>query len=662
MRRALKNYKVEIILFLSALIVQLVVFFLTWLYGEGGFLWSSDAEGYFEIGKNLAAGKGFILHPAFGPQALRVPGYPLFIAFWYLIFSRISFVVLTQNLLSAANVVLVYIFGKRFFGNSTGLLASLFFMFESQRLQNSNQLMSETLFISFFIVGIYHFLSYLAGVHTKKIILSGIFLGLATLTKPVTQFLPIVLLAFLLIYGTVRQRHKSVFWGGFVFMAAFVAVLSPWLIRNKIHFGTFSLSATGGANLYYVNAAHFLESKAKVIGKEVNVYKDLTEQAIQELGFVPPVEGDPTRLFLNYGVFDFKYDTYFRNKSLEIVSSDWPFYLKLHLKRLLVFMIESSASRSWSAVLAGLSPPSVIFYPVLFWGGRVFWSALLAVLLFGFLTRRTWKEVVFSKYVLFALIIFYFANLTGLNYDAPRMRLPVNPLFFLLVADQIVRFKKRGNHEVRHEHKSMAEVYQQVPANYWDESWKRSPLQRLWHTGTLRAVQEEVKKIPRGLKLLDIGCGSGFALEKITRTRSDLDVYGVDIAPHLIEYAREHRPHIKFQVAEGEGLPFPDAEFQAVTSLDVLEHLVDLDAGLREARRVLAPDGTLIVLVALETNPLFRLVWWLWSHLKGRIWHEAHLRVFTQASLREAVERAGFRVEKIKSVNLGMSTVLRAQK
>lgn len=214
---------------------------------------------------------------------------------------------------------------------------------------------------------------------------------------------------------------------------------------------------------------------------------------------------------------------------------------------------------------------------------------------------------------------------------------------------------------MRH-HKHLEDVYNQVPADYWDLSFNTNFLQRLWHSGTQRVVRNSITLLPTGAKLLDVGCGSGFTLAKVTSERPDLQVYGVDVTTHLIEYARTIRPYITFAVASGERLPFSDKEFDCVTYLDIIEHLVDPKGALKESRRVLKDGGMFIVLVVLEHHPIFRIIWWLWTQMRGKVWHGAHLHVFTKKSLRELVEQAEFKIEEIKTVNLGMSVVLRARK
>lgn len=214
--------------------------------------------------------------------------------------------------------------------------------------------------------------------------------------------------------------------------------------------------------------------------------------------------------------------------------------------------------------------------------------------------------------------------------------------------------------DVEHEH--LNEVYEQVPPEYWDESYRTNLIQRLYHVLRFRAVRRMLADLPQGGKILDVGCGSGFAAEHCATGRPDLRVSGVDVAPALIEYARKKRPQFHFETAPGEALPFPDESFDAVLSLDTIEHLVHPARALAEARRVLKKNGSLIILVVLEHHPVFRVIWWLWMRLKGKVWHGAHLRVFSKKYLRSLVADAGFTIVKEQNLFAGMSVLLKARK
>lgn len=95
--------------------------------------------------------------------------------------------------------------------------------------------------------------------------------------------------------------------------------------------------------------------------------------------------------------------------------------------------------------------------------------------------------------------------------------------------------------------------------------------------------------------LLDIGCNDGLFLSRAApRCRS---AWGIDIDQELLRRASTSYPNIGFRYASADRLPFPDGSFSVISMLDVLEHLPDAKAALREVDRVLRPGGRLIISV-----------------------------------------------------------------
>jgi ubiquinone/menaquinone biosynthesis C-methylase UbiE len=114
---------------------------------------------------------------------------------------------------------------------------------------------------------------------------------------------------------------------------------------------------------------------------------------------------------------------------------------------------------------------------------------------------------------------------------------------------------------------------------------------RLMH---LRAYDEAVSHAA-GRDVLDVGCNTGYGTMRFVPVANR--VVGVDVSPRAIEAARERawngRP--EFIVTTGFELPFPAATFDLVTSFQVLEHVPDPLAFLRELARVLRPGGAVIL-------------------------------------------------------------------
>lgn len=159
-----------------------------------------------------------------------------------------------------------------------------------------------------------------------------------------------------------------------------------------------------------------------------------------------------------------------------------------------------------------------------------------------------------------------------------------------------------------------------------------------WYRGRRRVIRAELDRLslPAGAEILDAGCGSGRTLDELVAYGT---VHGIELDPVAAAAARARG---RGEVREGrlEELPWPDASFDLITCLDVIEHTPDDRVTLRELRRVCRPGGHLLL-----TVPAYQA---LWSQHDDA---NHHYRRYNRRRLRAAAAESGWRVQRLTSFN-----------
>jgi SAM-dependent methyltransferase len=97
----------------------------------------------------------------------------------------------------------------------------------------------------------------------------------------------------------------------------------------------------------------------------------------------------------------------------------------------------------------------------------------------------------------------------------------------------------------------------------------------------------------RGREVLDAGCGEGYGSAILARAGAT--VVGVDLEAEVVEHAAVRYPEVRFERSDLLALPYPEASFDAVVSLQVIEHLERPREFVSECARVLREGGVLVI-------------------------------------------------------------------
>ncbi len=103
-----------------------------------------------------------------------------------------------------------------------------------------------------------------------------------------------------------------------------------------------------------------------------------------------------------------------------------------------------------------------------------------------------------------------------------------------------------------------------------------------------------------GANVLDVGCGTGQVVQRLIQ--AGFEAHGVDVSQPNIDRARRITDHCL--VYDGKRLPYPDAHFASAGALNVLEHVDEPEAFIRELARVVSPGGK----VVLSSPNFFRVI------------------------------------------------------
>jgi SAM-dependent methyltransferase len=172
--------------------------------------------------------------------------------------------------------------------------------------------------------------------------------------------------------------------------------------------------------------------------------------------------------------------------------------------------------------------------------------------------------------------------------------------------------------------------------------------QHYWWFVGVRAMVRRLLSLSTGNcnlgKVLDLGCGTGALLDQLEGCSAEL--WGLDRSPEGLKFCAL-RGHKKLILGDATRLPFRQNYFDVITAIGLIEHLEDDQLFLSEVKRLLKPDGVLVLLTS--SFP------YLWSM------HDTaneHIRRYYLRQLNHQINELGFRTIRFSHLNFFLFPII----
>ncbi|OGD71553.1 hypothetical protein A3D09_01340 [Candidatus Collierbacteria bacterium RIFCSPHIGHO2_02_FULL_49_10] len=165
-----------------------------------------------------------------------------------------------------------------------------------------------------------------------------------------------------------------------------------------------------------------------------------------------------------------------------------------------------------------------------------------------------------------------------------------------------------------------------------------------WWAGRQELIKDLLRE-NQPKKILDIGCGTGETLTFLKTVFPKATLFGVDVLAEAVRFTIQ-RGHAA-KKADALNLPFKDNSFDAILLLDVIEHIKNDSAIIKEAKRVVKPGGVIVI-----TAPALQFIWSAHDENQG------HFRRYTRHRLLELARKNKMKVSFLSYFNFFLSPII----
>jgi hypothetical protein len=418
-------------LFLFSLFIH-SAFFCLFFKKERDYFVPKDSMQYHTLAQQIAKGNG-ISYEDGRPNFYRVPGYSIFLSLWYRLFDfDIQKTIWVQIFIAAFIPLLVFFLSLTLFPQKilVAKVAAIIMSCNLGFLVHAGLLMSEILFIFFFLLFFIYFFSF----DIKKMFWSGLFLGTASLIRPVGHFVLIVAF-FILLFSCIRglQKCKATV---FLFFG-WISIVVWWLLRNYLLTGSLFFHVMPGYHLLYYFAAEvnskvckctYPESKQKLLKR----WEALIEKREKKMGYeLNEIKRCVLAQKIAMGVLKEHFFVTMKLSCINILKTIFGLHSVFFLYRFSSYFPHyTSSTTMWQRAKHFLFPrvSSIWIAGIMYLEMIVFFLILVGFV--GVIILSFFDKVLMLQFLRVALFIFLLIFLT-FGSGVARLRMPIEP--FLII-------------------------------------------------------------------------------------------------------------------------------------------------------------------------------------------------------------------------------------
>jgi len=268
----IKRYKVQIAIIVIIIIGRVIL--VSPLYEKPELAMDGDSPGYLSFARAIS-GEGELGPGGDGSDLVRTPGYPLFLAAIMLLPGElIGNIAMAQTMVSFFTGLLIFLLLRDMKSTKIGLVGLIIYLVDPVSIMWSGMVYTETLFTFFLILLVYLIYLWWKRQSRYLLIITGIFLAIASYVRPIGAVLIIPTFLFL-IYAELQSKEKKRLRNIGINLAlvffTYSILTTPWTLRNKQVWGCDTFSPIGAFNIRDFMAARVVSELENITLEEAQV-------------------------------------------------------------------------------------------------------------------------------------------------------------------------------------------------------------------------------------------------------------------------------------------------------------------------------------------------------------------------------------------------------